>query len=163
MSLLWKKRLARLVRFPLVWHMMSWGILLTVPKQRIGVAVVALDEEKRVLLLRHVFHPYVPWGLPGGWLNRNEAPEEGALRELKEETGLSAEIGPPLLISSGTSPSHTSIVYRAALQPGKMKLSSEILEAGWFAIADLPKPLTTSVKKAIAATFASTHETARYS
>ena len=156
--MLWKKRLARLVRFPLIRQFMVWGIFLTVPKQRIGVAIVALDEEQRVFLLRHVFHPYAPWGLPGGWLNRNEDPEVGALRELMEETGLSAEIGPVMLIARGESPSHTTIVYKADLKPGKMKLSLEILEAGWFAVDELPLMMPSLAKDAIAETYAYTSE-----
>ena len=79
-----------MARFPFVNYFMAWGIRLVVPKQRIGAGLVALDEEDRVLLLRHVFHPYTPWGIPGGWLNRHEAPADGVLRELKEETGLTA-------------------------------------------------------------------------
>ncbi len=64
-------------------------------------------------MLRHVFHPAWPWGLPGGWLKRNEAPEEGALRELKEETGLTAVIGPSILVSHGDHPVHTGIAYQS--------------------------------------------------
>ncbi len=32
------------------------------------------------------------WGLPGGFLDRNETLEEGILRELKEETGWQGEV-----------------------------------------------------------------------
>lgn len=155
MSLEWKERLAGLVRIPLVRQLMIWAISLTVPKQRIGVAVVAVDDEERVLLLRHVFHPLTPWGLPGGWLNHNEDPQAGALRELREETGLLAEITAPVLIAQGDSPVHTSIVYRVELLPGEINLSSEIIDAQWFAADELPSPLSYSVEKALAATYSS--------
>jgi len=135
---------------------MLWGIYLTVPRHRIGVAVVALDGEGRVFMLRHVFHPIAPWGLPGGWLKRNEAPEVGALRELREETGLTAVIGPPISISHNTSPANTNIAYQAELQDGNMTLSSEILEARWFSIGELPSPLNPYVKEAIVAAYSST-------
>ena len=68
------------MRRPLMRKLMQLGILLTVPQQRIGVGVVVLDEIGRVLLLRHVFHPFAPWGVPGGWLHRHEDPAAGALR-----------------------------------------------------------------------------------
>lgn len=150
--------MARLVRFRLVQRLMIWGIYLTVPSQRIGVAVVALDGEGRVFMLRHVFHPTWPWGLPGGWLKRNEAPTEGALRELKEETGLTAVIGPPLLISHGTSPVHTGIAFKVDLIPGDLTLSPEIMEASWFPVEELPAPLNPFVKEAITAAQSSTFE-----
>jgi len=140
-----------LVRLPLVQRLMLLGIYLIVPKQRIGVAVVALDGAGRVLMLRHVFHPSWPWGLPGGWLNRNEAPDVGALRELREETGLSAVIGEPVLISHDNSPVHTGIAFTAKLLPGEIKLSPEIMEACWFSVEELPSPLNPFVKKAIIA------------
>jgi 8-oxo-dGTP diphosphatase len=40
------------------------------------------------------------WTLPGGGLDFGEAPEDGAVREVEEETGLIAEItGPPVIHS----------------------------------------------------------------
>ena len=133
-----KMNLAKLVRLPLVNRLMLLGIRLVTPRQRIGVSLVALDEEKRVLLLRHVFHPHVPWGLPGGWLGRNEDPAQGVLRELKEETGLTAELGPVIQVSHDPDPPHITIAYLAFLKPGPMILSPEIIEADWFPLEQLP-------------------------
>ncbi|MCA9936473.1 MAG: NUDIX domain-containing protein [Ardenticatenaceae bacterium] len=117
---------------------MQMAIRLTVPRQRIGVCVVIFDEQQRVLLLRHVFHPYYPWGLPGGWLGRDEDPAAGALREVREETGLTAVLGSVLQITHDSSPPHLTVAFLAELQPGSMTLSSEIIEARWFAMDDLP-------------------------
>ncbi|MGY0019499.1 NUDIX hydrolase [Streptomyces sp. cg35] len=59
------------------------------PENRLAAAVVALDG--RVLLVRRSeterFLPRV-WGVPCGKLEPGESPEDGVLRELKEETGL---------------------------------------------------------------------------
>lgn len=117
---------------------MLWGIRLIVPRQRLGVTMVALDEQSRVLLLRHVFHPEYPWGLPGGWLGRNEAPAEGVMRELWEETGLTAVLGPTLLVRREDHPPHIGIAYLGYIQPGTITLSNEIIEAAWFDADDLP-------------------------
>lgn len=35
------------------------------------------------------------WGMPGGFLNRDETAEQGVLRELKEETGWEGEVVGP--------------------------------------------------------------------
>ncbi|MCB8942737.1 MAG: NUDIX domain-containing protein [Ardenticatenaceae bacterium] len=120
-----------------------------VPRQRIGVSIIALDEQERVFLLKHVFHPSVPWGPPGGWLGRDEAPAAGALRELYEETGLTAVLGPVVHMALEENPTHIGIAYLAHIQPGTPRLSPEILEAAWFPIDNLPQPQYAFTEQAI--------------
>lgn len=147
----WKEQLAALIRHqPFKWLMAS-GIRLFVPGHRVGVALVAFNAEDEVLLLRHVFHPETPWGLPGGWLGRNESPAEGVARELREETGLSAIIGPPALVKHRKGPSHLIMAYLGWVEPGPVKLSAEILELRWFQPAQLPTPVLPFTRQAIQA------------
>lgn len=138
---LWKRRVARMMHWPLMKWFMNLGIQIVVPKRPVGVSLALLDEHGRVLLLRHVFHPYFPWALPGGWLKRRETPQAGALRELHEETGLTAVIGPVLAVDDVGDPHHVGIIFLGYPQPGPITLSSEILEADWFWPDDLPKLL----------------------
>lgn len=113
---------------------------LIVPKQRIGVGLVVFNEDDQVLLLKHVYHPNAPWGLPGGWLARHESPEQCALRELREETGLTAVIGPPIQTSyESNGPHHIGISYLGWDNGGTLQLSHEILEAQWVAMDTLPQ------------------------
>ena len=137
------------MRLPLLRQLMLWGMKLMVPRQRIGVSMIALDDQERVFLLKHVFHPTVPWGPPGGWLGRDEAPATGVLRELYEETGLTAEIGPVVHMALEENPSHIGVAYLAQIQPGPLKLSAEILEAAWFPSDDLPLPQYSFTQQAI--------------
>lgn len=129
---------------------MALGIRLVVPRQRIGVALVAFNPNEEVLLLRHVFHAGPAWGLPGGWLGRNEAPVNGLARELREETGRQALIGPPIHVAHETRPPHLVMAYLGWLQPGTMRFNAEIMEARWFATDDLPRPLWPFTEKVIA-------------
>lgn len=129
---------------------MAFGIRLIVPRHRIGVALVAFNPGEEVLLLRHVFHVRPAWGLPGGWLARNEAPVDGLARELSEETGRQAVIGPPIHVAYETRPPHLILAYLGWLQPGVMRFNAEIMEAKWFPTEALPRPLWPFTEKAIA-------------
>jgi ADP-ribose pyrophosphatase len=57
-----------------------------------GAAVVALDEDRRVCLLRQFRHAAGGWlwELPAGKLEKEEQPQATAARELAEEAGLKA-------------------------------------------------------------------------
>nr|WP_199314984.1 MULTISPECIES: NUDIX hydrolase [Streptomyces] len=66
-----------------------------IPGDKRLAAAVVMDDEGRVLLVRRSeterFLPRV-WGVPCGKLEPHESAADGALRELKEETGLRGEI-----------------------------------------------------------------------
>ncbi|MGH2525158.1 MAG: NUDIX domain-containing protein, partial [Actinomycetota bacterium] len=50
------------------------------------------DDVEICLAARRTRRGDLAWGLPKGLIEREEAPEEAALREVAEETGLQAEI-----------------------------------------------------------------------
>jgi 8-oxo-dGTP diphosphatase len=66
-----------------------------IPGDKRLAAAVVMDDEGRVLLVRRSetekFLPRV-WGVPCGKLEPDESARDGALRELKEETGLLGEV-----------------------------------------------------------------------
>jgi 8-oxo-dGTP diphosphatase len=144
-----KKWLSQVMRFYPMRQAMKLGLYLLVPRHRIGINMVGLDAEGRVLLLKHVFHPFVPWGLPGGWLGRGEAPDACILRELEEETGLAAQVGPLLLAASKPDPRQILMIYAAFVRPAPFRLSREILAANWFYRDTLPDLLLSSTREAI--------------
>ena len=57
-----------------------------------AAAVVAIDSDKRVCLVRQYRHGVMDflWEIPAGKLDAGEPPEVCAVRELKEETGVTA-------------------------------------------------------------------------
>ncbi|MDT8305222.1 MAG: NUDIX domain-containing protein [Anaerolineae bacterium] len=144
-----KKWLARLMRLAPMRQGLRFGLYLLVPRHRIGVNLVGFDPAGRVLLLKHVFHPFVPWGLPGGWLARGEEPEACLLRELAEETGQTARLGPLLLTATKPDPHHVVLVYAGQIDPAPLRISKEILGADWFLRDTLPGPLLAVTTQAI--------------
>lgn len=110
---------------------------LTQPKFSAGAVGVVFDEQGRVLLVEHVFHPYAPWGLPGGWVDRHESPDQTVRRELQEELELSVEVGPVLLVEVDYG-NHIDLAYlcTAAGKPGN--LSRELLDYTWCDPVQLP-------------------------
>lgn len=77
----------------------SPGIYGTVHFANVAVGVVVLDDEDRVLLVgqhRYTLDRY-SWEIPEGGVPSDETPEEGARRELLEETGVVAGDWRPLV------------------------------------------------------------------
>lgn len=145
-----KRILARLLQLPLMSSVLAAGAFLIVPRHRIGAVVVVFDDRERALLLRHVFHPKMPWGLPGGWVARHESPADAALRELREETGLVGTLGPAVHMTREIRPRHLTVAFLASAR-GEITLSGEILEADWFDLDQLPAGADRYVGDTIAA------------
>lgn len=116
-----------------------------------GVRAVVLDDKARVLLLKRpaheVFHPNT-WNLPGGAKERNEGFAQGAHRELKEETGLTATREGK--VHHFTFPGGRGQAYLMRDHGGKLKVQPrEVTEAKWFDPAKLPKKLFPQTKSIV--------------
>lgn len=66
------------------------------PKKRVGAGVAIVDENLRILLVEPTYKD--TWEVPGGMVERDESPREGARRECLEELGFDVEIGRLLVI-----------------------------------------------------------------
>lgn len=126
--------------------LMKLGIRLLMPKHRVGVNVVCIDQDNRVLMLKHVFHPLSPWGLPGGWMDRKETPYECGLRELREETGITnATVCQTLVYFRNPGPDHLNIIVLARLDESQPQIvidHKEIVEYMWVTPSMVPKSIT---------------------
>jgi len=58
------------------------------PKYRKGAGIVLLNSDKLIFGGKRIDNPSDAWQMPQGGLDSGESPEDGALRELKEETGV---------------------------------------------------------------------------
>ena len=121
---------------PLRWSL-KLAVRLFAPSHYAGAVVAVFDDQGHVLLVEHVFRTDHPWGLPGGWISRHEAPAEAVRRELQEELQLKVEIGPLLAAERiaptpmANHPSHLGIAYYGRLIGGSGVPSAEVLGFRW--------------------------------
>ncbi len=127
----------------------QWRLLwLLNPKMVVGVSGVILNDQREVLLLNHRFHPRHPWGLPGGWIERNECIDEAWRREVREETQLEVHVEGILLQKS--TPLSLEFILLGHLIGGEMVLeANEITDARFFAADALPAGLHEDHREAI--------------
>lgn len=96
-----------------------------------------------VLLIKRGNEPFKgSWALPGGFLNPDETAEEGALRELREETELCvAEVEQLYTFSDPKRDPRDrviSIAYMAIVKLQEVKGGDDASDARWFPIDNLP-------------------------
>ncbi len=141
------------LRWRAMQKLLQLAVLLLAPRHRVGVNVICRDSQGRILLLHHLFHPHIPWGLPGGWLSPGERPQDGALRELREETGLEAVLGDPVFIDRSPLANHIEIIFEARVESEAAAQarpqSGEINALAWFRPDELPARLTNSTRLAL--------------
>ncbi len=113
-------------------------------------AVVA-DEEGRVLLLHHRFRAGSGWGIPGGFLEEGEQPEEALRRELREEINLELESAEIAFVRTLKRPKQVEIIFRCRPRRGHAPepQSMEIKSAAWFRPEELPDSLSRDQRQLI--------------
>lgn len=111
------------------------------PSFTVGAVCVIERSDGCVLLIRQRYRKR--WGLPGGLLERGEAPGDAARREVLEEVGLEIDlVGEPGVVVE-PAPQRVDVVYRAVPAAGTdvddvSARSPEITATGWFRLDKLP-------------------------
>ena len=74
--------------------------LIPAADSRLDIALAIVVREGRVLVARRASDQHLPgaWEFPGGKIDDGEEPEAAALRELREEAGLTADSAESLLV-----------------------------------------------------------------
>ncbi|MGC9315255.1 MAG: NUDIX domain-containing protein [bacterium] len=111
-------------------------------KPCVGALVI---DNGRIALIKRSIEPFKDfWDIPGGFLDETEHPKDGAVREVREETGL--EIEPTeildIFIDSYAGCQYTHNVYYIAKPVGgKLTACDESSDARWFPLSDLPNEI----------------------
>ena len=105
---------------------------------KIVVGSVATWED-RILLCRRAIDPRDGfWTLPAGYLEQNESPEAGALREAWEEARAKLVIDQLLATYAITRISQVQLIYRARLVNPEIAAGPESREVGLFTWDQIP-------------------------
>ncbi len=113
-----------------------------------SVAVLPVNPSGKVLLVRHADTGL--WGVLGGALELDEAPEDAAIRETREEIGVCPTItrlvgafsGPEYRVeySNGDQVSYVVITYEAQLGSADLVPDGEeVVASSWFSPAAIPR------------------------
>ena len=100
-------------------------------------------ERLQVLLIERGIEPYKGhWAFPGGFLKMDETAEEGAKRELKEETGLADAYIQQLHTFSNPDRDPRerviTIAYYALVKIQEVKGGDDAASARWFPLDEIP-------------------------
>jgi 8-oxo-dGTP diphosphatase len=118
-----------------------WTVRLSHPRFAVTAGAVVTDTRGRVLLLKHRFRPGTGWGMPGGFIEEGEQPEEALRRELREEVGLEVEQLRLVTTRAFKQPKQVEIVFLCQAAGDTDQLNFEIQKAAWFFPGELPEQL----------------------
>lgn len=110
-----------------------------------GVSGIVRDVEGRILLTRRSDNGR--WSLPAGIIDPGEQPSDAVLREIREETGVVAEIDGvgglathPVVYPNGDRCEYLNVWFRCRAVGGEARVNDdESTEVGWFHPDDLPE------------------------
>jgi ADP-ribose pyrophosphatase YjhB (NUDIX family) len=107
------------------------------------VTATLIPHNDGLVLVKRKFEPFVGWWcLPGGFMESAEHPEESAIREVYEETGLTVEIDRLLgAHSPGRGINVLILFYLAKHNSGILQAGDDAEEVQTFKISDLPEQI----------------------
>ncbi|HSN78414.1 MAG TPA: NUDIX domain-containing protein [Anaerolineae bacterium] len=124
----------------------------TPSRPRVGIGVIMTKDQQVLLLRRHNVHGAGTWSTPGGHLDFGESPEQCAVREVKEETGLDIDAVAFRAITNdvfATEGRHYITIWmegRYVVGDPILAAPYEASEIGWFPWDALPQPLFLSLQ-----------------
>jgi 8-oxo-dGTP diphosphatase len=126
-----------------------WSMRVINTRFTVTAAGIISDNEGRVLLLKHRFRTGSGWGIPGGFIEADEQPEEGLRRELREEIGLELQALELYRARTIKGAQQIEIIFYGRTKGSAKPQSNEIKKAEWFTVESLPAGLPLDQKRLI--------------
>ncbi len=108
-----------------------------------ATAAAVLDNENSLLLVKRAMEPARgEWCLPGGFVELDEAPEQGVLRELREETDLEGTVDRLIGVVPEENPLYGPLIiigYQVSPHGGRLKAGDDAAEVSYFPLRGLPR------------------------
>jgi mutator protein MutT len=121
----------------------------------VPAAAVILQQQRRILLVKRKFEPRAgEWSLPAGFIEWGESPEQTAIREVQEETGLNVSVRSLYGVYRGQDyPAYEIllVVYRGEILSGELRPGDDAIAAQWFDLAHLPENIAFQLHRNILA------------
>jgi len=126
-----------------------WSMRATHTRFTVTAAAVIINNEGRILLLKHRFRPGSGWGLPGGFIEADEQPQEALRREVCEEIGLELEKVEIFATRAFSRPRQIEIVFLCQANGEARPQSLEVERAVWVPAQSLPEGLPEGQRRLI--------------
>lgn len=108
-------------------------------------AGVLLVKDGEVLLVKRRFEPRAgAWCIPAGFMEYGESPEHCAVREAREETGLSVRLTGLFGVYAGFDDPRVRavlILYTAERRGGRLVPGDDAIETRWFPLSRPPRAI----------------------
>jgi 8-oxo-dGTP diphosphatase len=122
-------------------------IRVTQKKFTASVGVIITNSDEKILLLEHFLRPGSGWGIPGGFIEHGEQPEQAVRRELREETGI--ELENIRMLRVRTLSRHIEFLFRAESNDKAEVKSREISSLDWFEVDKMPAEMSPIQKSVV--------------
>ena len=109
------------------------------------------SKNNKIVLVRRKYLPFIDdWCLPGGFIEAQESPQDSAIREVQEETGLTVEIERIVdAYAPGKGINVIIIFYLAKPAKDDLLAGDDASEVACFSQAELPKNIAFPLHKQI--------------
>lgn len=120
------------------------------PTVKVDIRALILSSDKKVLLVKESMDG--KWSLPGGWADVGYSAKETIKKEIKEETGLDAEVKNLLAVFDKHKHPHPpephyvfKLVFYCEAVSAQLKTGYDVLDVGYFSINELPELSTNRI------------------